>query len=82
MKKALISPNEPIQSGFRVAQIETTENIFQSADLYFGLTVKIIFSADEFWYDSQDKSFKEVPKTNTQMISNGSQPSSNGSQNF
>ena len=66
MKKALISPNEPVQTGCRVAQVEAEENIFSVADPLFWLNCADDVVADQFWYDPSDGQIKLVPVLPTQ----------------
>lgn len=60
--KALISTIEPVQSGYRVAQVESNENIFPVAEGLFWLSCSDEVVADQFWYDPSDETIKEVPK--------------------
>lgn len=59
MKKALICPNEPRQTGFRVAQVENEG--FAVADPLYWLDCSDDVIADEFWFDPADGLIKPVP---------------------
>jgi hypothetical protein len=61
MKKALISPNEPAQTGYRVAQVEPEENIFSVADPLFWTDCADDVVADQFWYDPINQQIIPVP---------------------
>jgi hypothetical protein len=61
MKKALIAPNEPAQTGYRVAQVEPAENIFGVADPLYWLDCNDDVIADQFWFDPTDNTIKAVP---------------------
>jgi len=61
MKKALISPNEPVQAGYRVAQVEPAENIFLVADPLYWVDCADDVIADQFWFDPSDETIKAVP---------------------
>jgi hypothetical protein len=58
-KQALISPNEPRESGYRVAQVEL-ETFEIGAPLFWTPCADDVV-ADKFWYDPQDKLIKGVP---------------------
>jgi hypothetical protein len=56
MKKALISPNEPVhlpngRTGFRVAQVEPAENIFDVAEPLHWVDCADDVVADRFYFD-------------------------------
>lgn len=61
MKKALICPNEPVQNGYRIAQVEPTENIFGVADPLYWTECADEVIADQWYYDPVDQTIKEVP---------------------
>ena len=61
MKKALISPNEPVQTGYRVAQVELEENIFSVADPLFWVDCADDVVADRFWYDPTNQQIIPEP---------------------
>ena len=54
--KALISPNEPRQTGYRVAQVEETE--FEVAPPLFWVDCANTEKADQCWYDPSDQTIK------------------------
>jgi hypothetical protein len=58
--KALISSIEPVQSGYRVAQVETDANIFAVADALFWVDCSDDVVADQFWYDPTDETIKSI----------------------
>jgi len=58
--KALISPNEPRETGYRVAQVEQQE--FEVAEPLFWVTCANDVFADQFWYDPSDQTIKPIPK--------------------
>ena len=57
--KALISPFEPRETGYRVAQVEQQE--FQVAPPLFWVTCANDVVADQFWYDPSDQIIKVTP---------------------
>jgi hypothetical protein len=57
--KALISPNENRQTGYRVAQ--TAQESFEVAPPLFWADCDESISADAYWYDPADSTFKPVP---------------------
>jgi hypothetical protein len=57
--KALISPNEPRQTGYRVAQVEQQE--FEVASPLFWVSCATDVVADQFWYDPTDQTIKPFP---------------------
>lgn len=59
--KALISSIEPVQSGYRVAQVEANENIFPVAEGLFWVDCSDEVVADQFWYDPSDQQIKLIP---------------------
>jgi len=54
--KALISPNEPRQTGYRVAEI--SESGFEVAEPLFWVDCADTDKADQCWYDSSDQTIK------------------------
>lgn len=71
--KALISPIEPRETGYRIAQV--AEQAFLIAEPLFWVDCADDVVADQFWYDPAEQAIKEVPvtvKTN-QPISTGAQ---------
>lgn len=59
--KALISTIEPVQTGYRVAQVEQDVNIFDVADSLFWIDCEPDVLPDQFWYDPADETIKPVP---------------------
>ena len=59
MKEALISPNEPRESGYRVAQVETQS--FEVGSPLFWTPCEDNVVADQFWYDPSDELIKPFP---------------------
>ena len=60
--KALISTIEPVQAGYRVAQVEPDANIFPVADDLFWVSCSDEVVANKFWYDPTDNIIKPVPE--------------------
>ena len=60
-KKALISTIEPRESGYRVAQVENAENIFETVNTFFWVDCDDNVVADQFWYDPTDELIKPFP---------------------
>ena len=58
--KALISPNEPRQTGYRVAQVE--QQPFEVSEPLFWVNCADNVLADLFWYDPADQNIKSVPQ--------------------
>ncbi len=56
--KALVSPNEPVLAGFRVAEIAAAE--FEVASPMFWIECPDDVKADEFWYDPVTLTLKSV----------------------
>jgi hypothetical protein len=50
-KQALISPNEPRESGYRVAQVEPDDQIFEVGAPLFWTPCADDVVADQFWYN-------------------------------
>jgi hypothetical protein len=50
-KQALISPNEPRESGYRVAQVEPDEQTFEVGAPLFWIPCADDVVADQFWYN-------------------------------
>lgn len=59
--KALISPNETCQTGYRVAEVEPDKDVFEVAPPLFWVECDNDVVADRFWYDSEDNTIKPVP---------------------
>ena len=58
MKEALISPNEPRETGYRVAQVEQQK--FEVALPLFWVDCADDVVADQFWYDPVDQTIKPI----------------------
>jgi hypothetical protein len=57
--KALISPEEQVNTGYRVAQVE--ENEFEVAPPLFWVDCSNEVIQDQFWYDPTDEQIKPNP---------------------
>jgi hypothetical protein len=57
--KALISPDEPRETGYRVAEVE--QQVFEVAPPLFWVDCATNVVADQFWYDPSDQTIKPVP---------------------
>jgi len=60
-KKALISTVEPRESGYRVAQVEDANNVFEVAPSLMWVDCADDVVADQFWYDPSDELIKANP---------------------
>ena len=60
-KKALISTVEPRESGYRVAQVEDANNVFEVAPSLMWVDCADDVVADQFWYDPSDQLIKANP---------------------
>ena len=60
-KQALISPNEPRETGYRVAQVEPDGQTFEVGAPLFWTPCADDVVADQFWYDPTDKLIKANP---------------------
>jgi hypothetical protein len=60
--KALITPNEIREQGYRVAEIHETG--FDIAEPLFWVDCDDTIVADQYWFDPIDNSFKVVPPRN------------------
>lgn len=60
MKQALISPGEPRETGYRVAQVE--QQSFDVALPLFWVKCTDVVTADKFWYDPSDETIKPIPE--------------------
>jgi len=56
--KALISPDEPKETGYRVAEVQQQE--FQVAKPLFWVSCADNVVADQFWYDPADQTIKLI----------------------
>lgn len=82
MKHALICPNEPVnffdgKTGYRIAQTESSENIFSVADPLYWIDCADEVIADQWYYDTVDQIIKLIPvsELKSQTISNNTQTS-------
>jgi hypothetical protein len=57
--KALISKIEPRNTGYRVAQVEPNDNIFDVAEDLFWVDCPGYIEADKYWFDPSDNTFKD-----------------------
>lgn len=64
--KALISPLEPVEAGYRVAQVEPDNKTFPVADPLFWTPCADNVVADQFWYDPTDDQIKPIPEPDLQ----------------
>jgi hypothetical protein len=77
--KALISPIEPRETGYRVAQIDS--NGFDVAQPFFWMECDDTIVADVYYYDPADQTFKEVPiPVVPEVVTSNNQPTTTGSQ--
>ena len=58
MKEALISPNEPRESGYRVAEVVDQGQTFEVGSPLFWTECADDVVADQFWYDPTDHLIK------------------------
>jgi hypothetical protein len=58
--KALISPNEPRETGYRVAEVAA--QTFEVAQSLFWVDCADDVVADQFWYDPVDQTIKPIPE--------------------
>ena len=65
--KALISPIEPRESGYRVAQVVDDSAEFGVADPLFWVTCNNEILADQFWYDPSDETIKPFPEPQSEQ---------------
>jgi len=61
MKEALISPNQPIETGYRVAEVVDQGQTFEVAQPLFWTPCADDVVADQFWYDPNDQLIKPFP---------------------
>ena len=59
MRKSLISPNELVESGYRVAEV--IDVAFEVAEPLFWVDCADDVVADQFYYDPIDQMIKAVP---------------------
>lgn len=58
--KALVSPNEPAQTGYRIADVASAP--FEVASPLFWVDCADNVVADQFWFDPQDETIKQTPQ--------------------
>lgn len=61
MKEALISPNEPRYTGYRVAQTVEEHQTFEVGQPLFWTSCDDNVVADQYWYDPSDQTIKINP---------------------
>jgi hypothetical protein len=61
MKEALISPNEPRETGYRVAQVVDQYQTFEVGQPLFWVECADNVVADQFWYDPQTQTIEPNP---------------------
>lgn len=59
--KALISSIEPVESGYRVAQVAADDMTFVVADVYFWVDCADNVVADRFYFDPASKQIILIP---------------------
>jgi hypothetical protein len=65
--KALINPNEPRETGYRVCEVSETE--FEVCSPLFWVDCSSDLLADIKWFDPSDNTFKDLPPPATQQAS-------------
>lgn len=78
--KALISSIEPIQTGYRVAQVEQDANIFDVAEGFFWVDCADDVLADQFWFDPIEKTIEKIIPVVPVIVEGQSQPKTTGAQ--
>ena len=68
--RSLISTLEPRETGYRVAQVEPADQIFNVADWLFWTDCEDNVIADLFWYDPKDQSIQPLPVPILTIIKN------------
>jgi hypothetical protein len=76
MKKALISPIEYSETGYRVAEV--LDQSFEVAPPLFWVDCADDVVADQFWYDPNDELIKPVPAPEIKAADD--QPTTTGAQ--
>jgi hypothetical protein len=61
MKEALISPKEPKETGYRVAQVAEEGQTFEVSSPLFWTPCADNVVTDQFWYDPSDNTIKPIP---------------------
>jgi hypothetical protein len=59
-RKALISKIEPVETGYRVAQVVDYDKIFQVNSNLIWVDCDDTIVADKFWYDDTNKTFNAI----------------------
>ena len=72
--QALIDSNDPVKTGYRVAQVVPDGATFPVADGLFWTACPDYVKADQYWYDPSDQQFKQT------MEAAPDQPTVNGAQ--
>lgn len=60
--KALISPNEIREAGYRVAEVVSSSGAFEVAQPLFWVDCADNVAADQFWYDPETKTIIPMPE--------------------
>ena len=60
MKEALISPNEPRETGYRVAEVVDQGQTFEVGGCFWTPCADDVL-ADQFWYDPNNETIKPFP---------------------
>jgi hypothetical protein len=60
--KALIAPNQPSETGYRVAEVEPDDKTFEVAQPLFWVDCGDEVVADQFWYDPETQTIKPAPQ--------------------
>ena len=63
--KALISPQEPRETGYRVAEVVDDHMEFEVAEPLFWVDCADTNKADQCWYDPSDETIKPFPSDTT-----------------
>jgi len=77
MSFALISPIEPREGGYRVAEVAAQS--FEVAPPFFWVECPDYVVADEYWYNPENGEFVPVPVPEP-IVTNGQQPITTGTQ--
>jgi hypothetical protein len=79
--KALISPNEVRETGYRVAEVAA--NTFDVAQPLFWVDCDNSIVADQFWFNPETSSFEVMPEPEIVVpVATEPQPISQGAQNL
>lgn len=77
--KALISTQEPRETGYRVAQVSPDNEIFPVAPQLYWVDCPDDLQADQKWYDPADQQFKDFPPP-PEAVAAPDQPATTGTQ--